>query len=34
MQIDHQCIPDDELAELTEYIRPFADGMADPPDGV
>lgn len=31
MQIDHQCIPDDELAELTEYIRPFADGMADPP---
>ena len=31
MQIDHQCIPDDELAELTEYIRPFADGMADSP---
>ena len=31
MQIDHQNIPDDELAELTEYIRPFADGMADSP---
>ena len=31
MQIDHQCIPDDELAELTEYIRPFADGMEDSP---
>ena len=31
MQIDHQCIPDEELAELTEYIRPFADGMADSP---
>lgn len=31
MQIDHQCVPDDELAELTEYIRPFADGMEDSP---
>lgn len=31
MQIDHQCIPDKELAELTEYIRPFADGMEDSP---
>ena len=31
MQINHQCIPDGELAELTAYIRPFADGMADPP---
>lgn len=31
MQIDHQQIPDHELAELTEYIRPFADDMADSP---
>lgn len=31
MQIDHQNIPDEELAELTDYIRPFADSMADSP---
>lgn len=31
MQIDHEQIPDGELAELTEYIRPFADAMADSP---
>ena len=31
MQIDHQNIPDEELAELTAYIRPFADSMADSP---
>ncbi len=31
MQINHEQIPDDELAELTEYIRPLADGMEDRP---
>ncbi len=31
MQIDHQNIPDEELAELTDCIRPFADSMADSP---
>ena len=31
MQIDHEQIPDDELAELTDHIRPLADGMADRP---
>lgn len=31
MQIDHQCIPDEELAALTDQIRPLADSMADSP---
>jgi len=31
MQINHQQIPDDELIELTEMVRPYADAMADPP---
>lgn len=31
MQIDHEQIPDGELAELTERIRPFADAMEDAP---
>jgi len=31
MQIDHQQIPDDELVEITEMVRPYADAMADPP---
>ena len=31
MQIDQQCIPDDELAQLTAEVRPIADGMADHP---
>ena len=31
MQVNHQCIDDGELAELTDYVRPFADSMADSP---
>lgn len=31
MQIDHEQIPDGELAELTERIRPLADAMEDAP---
>ena len=31
MQVNHVCIGDEELAELTEYIRPHADSMADSP---
>jgi len=31
MQINHGQIPDDELIELTELVRPYADAMADPP---
>ena len=31
MQIDQQCISDDELAELTAEVKPIADGMADHP---
>ena len=31
MQIDGQPIPDQELADLTEWIRPMADDMADSP---
>ncbi len=31
MQINHEQIPDGELAELTERIRPLADSMADSP---
>ena len=31
MQVNHQCIGDEELAELTAYVRPLADSMADSP---
>lgn len=31
MQIDHQEIPDDELAAITEHIKPIADAMEDVP---
>ncbi len=31
MQIDGGQIPDGELAEITEYVKPFADGMEDVP---
>lgn len=31
MMIDGEMISDDELTELTEYIRPIADGMEDKP---
>ena len=31
MQVNHQCIGDEELAELTDFIRPYADSMADAP---
>ena len=31
MQVNHTCIGDDELAELTDYVRPYADSMADSP---
>ena len=31
MQVNHQCIGDEELSELTEYVRPHADSMADVP---
>ena len=31
MQINGRNIPDEELAQITEYIKPFADSMADPP---
>ena len=31
MQVNHQQIPDQTLANLTEYIRPFADAMDDSP---
>lgn len=31
MQINGRNIPDDELAEITTYIRPFADSMDDLP---
>ena len=31
MQVNHQPIPDEELAALTEYVRPHADAMADSP---
>jgi len=31
MQINHVCIDDEELAELTEFIRPYADSMSDVP---
>ncbi len=31
MQIDGEQIPDGELAEITEYVKPFADSMEDSP---
>lgn len=31
MQVNGEMIGDGELAELTSYIRPFADSMEDPP---
>ena len=31
MRIDGQDIPDGELAEITEYVRPHADAMTDTP---
>ena len=31
MQVNGQPIADDELAALTSYVKPFADGMADHP---
>ena len=31
MQVNHQCIGDEELAELTDYVRPHADSMTDAP---
>ena len=31
MQVNHQCIGDEELAEITDYVRPYADEMADAP---
>ena len=31
MQINGKSITDEELEELTDYIRPYADGMSDPP---
>jgi len=31
MKVDGSDIPDERLAELTEYVRPFADAMEDPP---
>ena len=31
MQVNHQPIPDEELAALTEYVRPHDDAMADSP---
>ena len=31
MQVNHQPIPDEELAALTEYVLPYADAMADSP---
>lgn len=31
MQVNHVCISDEELAELTAFIRPHADSMADSP---
>ncbi len=31
MKIDGEDIPDGELAEITEYLRPYADSMTDKP---
>ena len=31
MQVNHICIGDEELSELTEFIRPYADSMDDSP---
>ena len=31
MQIDGEQIPDEELAEITEYVKPFAESMTEKP---
>ena len=31
MQVNHVCIGDEELAELTQFIQPYADSMDDSP---
>ena len=31
MRVDGEDIPDGELAEITEYVRPIADSMVDKP---
>lgn len=31
MQVDGQCISDDELAEITEFVKPLAESMEDHP---
>lgn len=31
IMIDNRDIPDDDLAEVTEYVKPFADAMEDAP---
>ena len=31
MQVDGQCISDEELAEITEFVKPLAESMADHP---
>ncbi len=31
MQINGTCIADEELAQLTDFVRPYAEGMEDPP---
>lgn len=31
MQVDGQCISDEELAEITEFVRPLAESMEDHP---
>ena len=31
MQVDGELIPDDELIEITEYVKPLADTMAETP---
>lgn len=31
MQVDGQCISDDELAEITAFVKPLAESMADHP---
>ena len=31
MQVDGQCISDEELAEITEFVKPLAESMEDHP---
>ena len=33
MRVDGQDIPDDELAEITEYVKPHAEAMGIPAEG-